>query len=107
MSSGDKLAEVIRDLERVKISHERTGKLIENLSEKILLLQAPKEEITERSFTIEESRYLLGRRVRITNPAKREPNVGKILSVGKLFITVDLGEGLKRNRIAKNLKLID
>ena len=107
MSSNKDLEEIIRDIERLKIAHNRTGKIIESLFEKVKLIQASDSEIKEKSFTLEESRYLIGRKVRIINPVKHEPNIGNILSVGKVFITVDLGQGLKRNRIAKNLRLID
>ena len=108
MNRGTKndLGDVIRELEKVKISHERTGKLLKTLSDKIERLQDNQQGITERNITLEESRYLIGEQVRIVNPHKGEKNIGSILAVGKLFITVDLGEGTKRNRVAKNLRLI-
>ena len=106
MDPRESIQEIARELEKLKISHERTGKIISNLENKISQLEDLSQPIEERSFTLEESRYLIGSRVRIVNPSKREPNVGHIVSVGKLYIKVDLGSGLTRNRIAKNLRLI-
>ena len=107
MASKDDLKALIRDIEKLQIAHERTGKIIETLTEKVRSIQLSNSKVNERSFTLEESRYLIGRRVRILNPAKHEPNIGTILSVGKVFITVDLGEGLRRNRTAKNIRIIE
>ena len=107
MDRVDNLEDVIRELEKVKISHEKTGKLIASLEAKIQRVQTNQKTTREKTITLlEESRYLIGRQVRIVNPHKGEKNIGSILAVGKLFITVDLGEGNRRNRVAKNLRLI-
>ena len=106
MNRKENIEEVIRELERVKISHERIGKLIANLSRKVESLRDSDNTKRERVFTLEESRYLIGRQVRIVNPHKHEKNIGTILSVWKLFVAVDLGEGLRMNRVVKNLRLI-
>ena len=107
MNRKANIEEVLREIEKRKISHERTGKLITNLTQKVLSITEGKSEVRERVFTLEQSRYLIGEQVGIENPNKHKKNVGIILAVGKVFITVDLGNGLRRNRIAKNLCLIE
>ena len=107
MSKESPIEELARELEKVKISHARTGKLLNSLHLKIESLRSPKTEIIERTVTLEECRYLLGKQVRIVNPGKGEGNIGTIIATGKLFITVDIGSGIKKNRVAKNLRLIE
>ena len=60
MNPNESIEEVIRELERVKISHERTGKLIASLSQKVESLRGSDKTKRERVFTLEESRYLIG-----------------------------------------------
>ena len=102
----DEISQVLRDL---KLAHEKTGKTLSDLSRRVENLKDSTRRIviTERMLTLQEYRYSIGKRVRILNPSKGEPNIGTVSAVGKLYITVDLGEGIKRNRIAKNLRLLD
>ena len=48
----------------------------------------------ESKLTLEQYKRLIGRRVRIINPHKGEPDVGPITGVGKLYVTVKLTEKL-------------
>ena len=57
-------------------------------------------------MTLEQCKRLVGRRVRIVNPHKGEPDVGVISGVGKLYVSVELTEDLVRNRQAKNIRLL-
>ena len=107
MERDTPIKELIRELEKVKISHTRTGKLLDNLKAKLDSLEVPGAVIRERTATLEEYRYLIGKRVRIVNPSRGESNVGTIVATGKLFITVDIGNGITKNRVAKNLRLIE
>ena len=107
MNKETPIEELIRELEKVKISHARTGKLLDNLKTKLDSLRPPRTEIIERIVTLDQYRYLLGRQVRIVNPGKGEGNIGTIVGTGKLFVTVDIGNGIKKNRVAKNLRLIE
>ena len=64
----------------------------------------PRREIR---ITKEDCENLLGHEVRIINPGRGEQDRGHIHSVGKVFVTVDIGEGIRKQRIAKNLRLIE
>ena len=96
-----------RLLEELTVSHERTGRLIVELKNQIRYLNSNQGRVIERVVSLEQCKQLVGSRVRILNPAKQEPNTGVISAVGKLYVTITLPGGIKRNRISKNLRLIE
>ena len=103
---GIDIEDLTRILEELKLTQTRTNQLILELEESISKGRKTKKRITEVNLTLEQYRDCIGQRVRILNPASGEPNVGTITAVGKLYITVKLSSTLSRNRIAKNIRLI-
>ena len=49
---------------------------------------------------------LIGNRVRILNPGRDKSDIGYVHSVGKIYVTVSIPGGIKKLRIAKNLRLL-
>ena len=107
-ANDSEIGDIIQALEELKVSHRRTGDLIHRLDQQISTL-APKstEKPVYRRVTLEECRSLINRRFMIVNPGQGEPNQGKLSSVGKLYATITLPTGQKKQRIAKNIRLID
>ena len=105
MKDIEEITKAIKDL---KVAHKETGRIISYLTEKLEIIanDRPKGTVREYVVSLQEYKFYIGRRVRIVNPNKGEPNIGTITAVGKLYITVYLGRDLKRNRIAKNLRLL-
>ena len=108
-----KINEITKTLNELVVFHEKAGETIDKLKEEVASLTSQKGKPRptpipkESGVTLEECRYLIGRRVRIVNPGKGEENFGTIVSTGRLYITVELSDGTKKLRIAKNLRLID
>ena len=88
------------------LTHEATGNAIDKLTNKIAEIEDHLTPLREIKFALEESKKLIGRRVKILNPSKNEPNIGTIATVGKIYVTVELPGGIQRKRIPKNLRLV-
>ena len=107
--------EITEALATLELHHQETGNAIRKLSEELKKLQGRRCRGTnvnrrhrrEIRITKEDCENLLGHEVRIVNPGRNEPDQGYIHSVGKVFITVDIGEGVRKQRIAKNLRLLE
>ena len=87
--------------------HERSKVLLANIERDIARIRRTDASWNESKVTLEYCRRHLGERVRIVNPKRGEPNIGTIVAVGKLYVTVQLTPELSRNRQAKNLRLIE
>ena len=89
---------------------EETENLTKELEELSLQDKKPaKREIrqgVEIKVSLEECRGLIGSEVRIINPTSGEPNLGKIKSVGRYFVTITKTNGDTTKRAAKNVRLI-
>ena len=104
------IQDLIEELEALKVAQSRSNQIIARLEAKISRLSrnggANRTVTGESKLTLEQYKRLIGRRVRLVNPHKGEPDTGTITGVGKLYITVRLTEELSRNRQAKNLRLL-
>ena len=108
------IEEIVRALEELKIRHQETGEIINKLIRDVETLREgrPKQSDAkprprkELKVSKEDCESLLGREVRIINPSQGEPDLGYIHSVGKVFVTVIIEGGVRKQRIAKNLRLI-
>ena len=102
--------EIAQELEELKITQARSNEVIQRLERKIINLSRDTVDnrvpTGESKVTLEQLKRLIGRKVRIVNPHRGEPDVGIVSGVGKLYVTVKLTEELSRNRQAKNLRLI-
>ena len=89
---------------------EDTESLIEELEGLNLQDKKPAKrevrQLIEVKVSLEECRELIGERVRIINPTSGEPNLGRIKSAGKFFVTITKDNGYTTKRAAKNLRLI-
>ena len=108
-----KISDLQKELEDLEEEQLAIGVKIHLISQelgKLKLYGEPdrkaKKAPSEVKITLNECRNLIGSRVRIVNPSPGEPNIGTILKVGKLYITVDLLNGIRRNRISSNLRLL-
>ena len=114
------LKEINRKLRNLQIIHDRTGREINEINREIEKLEASTEEsrrnrenkskqrpIVEqvKKLTLSDCRKRIGHRVFILNPRSGDPNVGRIESVGDLYVTVRLPNQQTRQRIPKNLRL--
>ena len=108
------IEEIVQALEELKIYHRETGKIIHKLTREVEdLRQEPSKQTyakprhrKELKVSKEYCENLLGREVRIVNPSQGESDLGHIHSVGKVFITLIIEGGVRKQRIAKNLRLI-
>ena len=104
------LQEIIEEIEALKVTQATTHRIIERLEEKVSRLVRNNRQsqvvIGESKLTLEQFKRKIGRRVRLINPHKGEPDTGTITGVGKLYITVELTNEVSRNRQAKNLRLL-
>ena len=96
-----------RLLNEIKISHERTGRLISELENQVKYLKIDKAKVSEVALTLDEYRGQIGSRVRVLNPSKQDEVIGTVFRVGKIYVTVLFPQGTKRNRIPKNIRLIN
>ena len=100
--------DIIQAFEELKVSYRRTGELINRLDQQLsALLHRSLVKPIYRRVTLEECKSLINRRFRIVNPGQGESNEGRLTAVGKIYATITLPEGLKKQRIAKNIRLID
>ena len=95
-----------RLLDEIKVSHDRTGRLITELENQVKYLKLDSARTSEVTLTLDQYRSEVGSRVRVLNPSKQDEVIGTVCSVGKLYVTVLFPQGTKRNRIPKNLRLI-
>ena len=108
------IEQISKAIEELTLSHRRTGEALQRLSFEVEVLKSRITRardnkplvIRERKVTREEYQDLIGSRVRIINPGKDEPDIGYVHSVGKLYITVEIPGALRKQRIAKNLRLL-
>ena len=113
MTSEDGLEEITKQLQELTIYHRKSGEAINRLQRELASLRSDRIKsktktpiVAEIAVTTEECRSLIGNRVRIVNPGRGEANTGTIESVGKLYITVALPNGVKKLWIAKNIRLL-
>ena len=102
-------------LEDLRLCHHQLGEAIRKLSLEVSTIERrqhrdsaiPKSRRTiEVKPSREDCENAIGSYVRIVNPGKGEPDVGYIHSVGKLYVTVVISGGTRKQRIPKNLRLI-
>ena len=107
---------LILSLKEPRVLHERSSIIIEDIERKITVIKSEREDVPTKSLdrswkeskvTLEYCRHSIGKRVRIINPKRGEPNIGTIVAVGKLYVTVELTPSISRNRQVKNLRLIE
>ena len=105
--------EISRALEKLTLSHQRTEEAIRKLSLEVEIRKRGYSKnrdnkpniMREQKLTKEKYEHLIRSRVRIINPGKDEPNIGYVHSVGKIYITIEIPGGIKKQRIAKILRL--
>ena len=103
-------------LDELRLCHHQLGEAIQKLSLEINTYHrsvptkvSPSRKNTRRrevKVTKEDCEGLIGSQVRIVNPGKGESDLGYIHSVGKVFITIVISGGVRKQRIAKNLHLL-
>ena len=102
--------EIAQELKELKIAQSRSNDIIRRLERKVLNLSENTDTnrvpTGQTKVTLEQLKRLIGRRVRIINPHRGEPDIGTVSGVGKLYVTVKLTKELSRNRQAKNLRLL-
>ena len=109
------IEQISKAIEELTLAHRTTGEALRKLSFEVEILKngygTARDNkpivIRERKATREEYQGLIGSRVRIINPGKDEPDIGYVHSVGKLYITVEIPGALRKQRIAKNLRLLE
>ena len=103
------ISQLLRNVYELKLIQAQATKLIVLIDRDIKRLQRDGEAgvTTESKATLNYFRGKIGKKVRIVNPRKGEPDVGIITEVGKLYITVQLTPELSRKRQAKNLRILD
>ena len=101
------IEDIIQALEELKVSHRRSGELIHRLDQQISALH-PRSHANPiyRRVTLEECKSLINRRFRIVNPGQGESNEGRLTGVGKIYATITLPNGQKKQRIAKIYALL-
>ena len=107
----DKIEAIIRELNELEEDQLALGVRIHLLAEELGTLRitgaARPTRTKERKVSLIECRSLTGHQVRIVNPRRGEPNVGTIVKVQALYVTVKLEGGTLRRRIPSNLRLIE
>ena len=99
--------QLILNVRELAVLHERSPVLLANIERDIAKIRRSDPSWNESKVTLEYCRRHIGDRVRIVNPKRGEPNIGTIVAVGKLYISVQLTPELVRYRQAKNLRLIE
>ena len=106
------IEEITKAIRELSFYHRKTGEAINRLERDLEKIRSsgPTPRITktvsETKVTLEDCKRLIGKNVRIINPTKGEGNFGHITSVGDLYVTVLLEEGIPKRRIARNLRLL-
>ena len=123
MKNQDNIAKQLNDitarLENLRLSNKRIGDEINAAIEEINNLQAvveyTEESQEQRTSSVPRKEVKLdlqgfkrynGHPVRILNTKRGEPNTGKVKTIGKLYVTVELPDGSTRRRIPKNLRIL-
>ena len=107
LGSAD-IEDIIETFEELKIAHRKTGDLINSLDQRLCaIFPRSLAKPIYRRVTLEECTFLINRRFKIINPGRGEADQGRLVSVGKIYATIVLPNGQKKQRIAKNLRLVE
>ena len=110
---SNKINTLSRKLEVLQASHQDIGRQIASITTDLRNLRLSSGNRSkdsphgDKNLTLESCRNLLGSRVYIVNAKINEPNVGEIVKVGKLYVTIKLDNNQLKRRIPKNLRLVE
>ena len=110
----DSLEILTQALNQLKIQHSETEAIIKRIELGLDFLKEERSSSksrkakTRKEYRVskEDCEDLIGESVRIVNPGKGESDLGYIHSVGKVFVNINIEGGTRKQRIAKNIRLI-